>query len=71
MTLPVTGIWMWWQRRPTGQLGLPRRVNARRPGWLIATIAATSILLPVLGLSVVVLVVGELSSALLRKARAA
>jgi uncharacterized iron-regulated membrane protein len=55
MTLPVTGVWMWWQRRPTGRLGLPRRVVARRPRWLIATITATSILLPTLGLSVVVL----------------
>jgi len=59
MTLPVTGIWMWWQRRPAGRLGLPHRVNAARPRWLIATITATSILLPTLGLSVVVLLVGE------------
>src|SRR5689334_5374009 len=38
MTLPVTGVWMWWQRRPTGRLGLPRRVDARRPRWLVATV---------------------------------
>ena len=67
MTLPVTGIWMWWQRRPTGRLGLPRRVDARRPRWLVATITATSILLPALGLSVVVLLVGEQLVARLRK----
>jgi uncharacterized iron-regulated membrane protein len=66
MTLPVTGTWMWWQRRPTGRLGLPRRVNARRPRWLVATITATSILLPVLGLSVVVLLAGEQLVARLR-----
>ena len=24
MALPFTGIWMWWQRRPAGQAGLPR-----------------------------------------------
>jgi uncharacterized iron-regulated membrane protein len=59
MTLPVTGIWMWWQRRPTGRLGLPHRVDTRRPRWLVATIIATSILLPALGLSVGVLLVGE------------
>ncbi len=59
MTLPVTGVWMWWQRRPTGRLGLPRRVEARRPRWLIATIMATSILLPTVGLSVVVVLVVE------------
>jgi len=67
MTLPVTGVWMWWQRRPTGRLGLPRRVNARRPRWLVVTITATSILLPAMGLSVVVLLVGEQLVARLRK----
>jgi len=59
MTLPVTGVWMWWQRRPTGRLRLPRRIDARRPCWLVATVTATSILLPALGLSVVVLLLGE------------
>lgn len=59
VTLPVTGVWMWWQRRPPGRLGLPRRVDAVRPRWLIVIITATSVLLPALGLSVVVLLVGE------------
>jgi uncharacterized iron-regulated membrane protein len=31
VTSPVTGVWMWWERRPRGKLGLPRRVDARRP----------------------------------------
>jgi uncharacterized iron-regulated membrane protein len=70
MTLPVTGVWMWWQRRPTGRLGLPRRVDARRPRWLVAAITATSILLPAVGLSVVVLLVGERLVSQLRRARA-
>jgi uncharacterized iron-regulated membrane protein len=68
MTLPVTGVWMWWERRPTGRLGLPRRVVARRPVWLVATIAATSVLLPTLGLSVVVLLLAELLLSRLRRA---
>lgn len=59
MTLPVTGIWMWWQRRPAGRLGLPRRVDADRPRWLVVTITTISFLLPALGISVVVLLVGE------------
>ncbi len=66
MTLPVTGVWMWWERRPTGRLGLPRRVEARRPRWLVATITATSILLPALGLSVLVLLAAELLVSRLR-----
>ena len=67
MTSPVTGVWMWWLRRPTGRLGLPRRVDARRPRWLVATVTATSILLPALGLSVVVLLLGEQLVARLRR----
>lgn len=67
MTLPVTGIWMWWQRRPTGRLGLPRRVDAIRPRWLVVTITATSLLLPALGLSVVVLLLGDWLVVRLRK----
>lgn len=59
MTLPVTGIWMWWQRRPNGRLGLPRRVIAVRPRWLVISIATTSLLLPTLGLSVVIFIAGE------------
>jgi uncharacterized iron-regulated membrane protein len=66
MTLPVTGVWMWWQRRPTGRLGLPRRVDARRPRWLVATVTATSIFLPALGLSVVVVLVVEFLMSRLR-----
>jgi uncharacterized iron-regulated membrane protein len=57
MTLPVTGVWMWWERRPAGRTGLPRRVDVRRPRWLVTTITATSILLPMLGLSVILLLV--------------
>lgn len=67
MTLPVTGIWMWWQRRPTGRLGLPSRVDARRPRWLVFTITATSILLPALGVSVVMVLAGEQLVARLRR----
>ncbi|HQZ63829.1 MAG TPA: PepSY domain-containing protein [Planctomycetaceae bacterium] len=67
MTLPVTGIWMWWQRRPMGRLGLPRQVDATRPRWLVVTVTATSVLLPVVGLSVIVLLAGEQLAARLRK----
>jgi uncharacterized iron-regulated membrane protein len=68
ITSPVTGVWMWWERRPTGRLGLPRRVNARRPRWLVATIMVTSILLPTVGLSVVAVLVIDLLVSRLRRA---
>jgi uncharacterized iron-regulated membrane protein len=67
MAAPVTGIWMWWERRPKGRLGLPRRVDARRPRWLVVTVAATSLLLPALGLSVVAVLLGEFLVARLRR----
>jgi uncharacterized iron-regulated membrane protein len=59
MTSPLTGIWMWWVRRPRGTLGLPRRVNVVRPWWLIAIVAVTSVLLPTMGFSVVVVLAIE------------
>jgi uncharacterized iron-regulated membrane protein len=59
MTLPVTGIWMWWERRPKGRLGLPSRVKGARPTWLVVTMIATSILLPILGVSVIMFLAGE------------
>ncbi len=68
MTLPVTGVWMWWERRPTGRLGLPRRIEARRPRWLVATITATSILLPTMGLSVLLVLVFDVIVSRLRRA---
>lgn len=60
-TLPVTGMWMWWQRRPTGRLGLPRRIDAARPGWLVGIIVAICTLPPVLGLSVAILLACDLT----------
>jgi uncharacterized iron-regulated membrane protein len=51
--LPITGVWMWWKRRPKGRLGLPRRVRARLPLGLVAAILAGAVFLPVAGLSLV------------------
>jgi uncharacterized iron-regulated membrane protein len=51
MTMPITGCWMWWQRKPKGQLGLPGYVPIKlRAPWLIAA-AAVGIFLPLVGLS--------------------
>lgn len=49
-----------------GRLGLPQRVDARRPRWLVATVTATSILRAAVGLSVVALLLGEQFVARLR-----
>ncbi|TWT29684.1 PepSY-associated TM helix domain-containing protein [Blastopirellula retiformator] len=50
--LSVTGVWMWWKRRPKGRTGFPRRpATGAMPawGWLVILVAA--ILLPVAGIS--------------------
>lgn len=67
VALPVTGIWMWWERRPRGRLGFPRRVEAARPRWLVGTVVVTSVLLPALGLSVVLVLLGDQLVMRLRK----
>ncbi len=47
--LPVTGVWMWWKRRPVGKTGFPRRPDTPVPWWLIGVIVLLGILLPVVG----------------------
>ena len=58
-TLPVTGLWMWWQRRPLGETSFPRRPDTRIPSWLKALVLLACCLLPLAGLSVLVILAGE------------
>ena len=69
--LPVTGLWMWWVRRPAGRIGLPRRPKRRLPRGLVALIAALCLLLPVVGVSITAILLGEglVGIALRRRAR--
>lgn len=57
--LPISGICMWWKRRPAGRTGFPRRIDNKTPWWLLGTIGLLSVLLPVVGLSVVLILAGE------------
>lgn len=57
--LPVTGLWMWWVRRPTGRTGFPRRPDRPIPPSLVALIAGLGVLLPLAGLSMVLILAGE------------
>lgn len=59
MVLPITGAWMWWQRRPAGKLGAPPRTSTPTPLWLAAVILGLCILLPMFGCSVAVILLGE------------
>lgn len=58
-SLPVTGIWMWWKRRPAGQAGFPRRPSQELPGWLIGLIVVLGISLPLAGLSLLIILTLE------------
>jgi uncharacterized iron-regulated membrane protein len=57
--LPVTGVWMWWQRRPPGRSGFPARPQQPVPRGIARLIAALCLLLPMFGLSVAAILLGE------------
>ena len=54
--LSASGMAMWCLRRKKGTLGLPRRPEVPLPYWLLAVIVLLAIALPVMGLSLVVIV---------------
>lgn len=54
--LTVTGVWMWWERRPRGRSGFPRRpMRGILPAWGWGLVVATALLLPVAGGSMVLI----------------
>lgn len=55
LLLGITGLWMWWERRPHGRSGFPRRPLARSlPWWGWGLIGACAAMLPVAGISMLV-----------------
>jgi len=66
--LPVTGLWMWLVRRPSGRTGFPRRPERPLPLGLLASIVALGMLLPVVGASMILIVTGEYLVSLTRRA---
>jgi len=60
MAMSVLGVMMWWKRRPQGVLGAPAAEPARRPGAaLIAGILVLAVLLPLFGVSLLVILLLE------------
>lgn len=54
ITLIVTGVWMWWKRRPRGRVGAPARVTNRRTAYgVIAIMAVLGVLFPLAGVTMV------------------
>ncbi len=56
IAMTVTGVWMWWRRRPSGRAGFPRRpTSGSMPKWVWGVIIVCGIALPVAGVSMIVL----------------
>ncbi|MCG8650724.1 MAG: PepSY domain-containing protein, partial [Pirellulales bacterium] len=55
----ISGAVMWWVRRPQGKTGFPARVAYHIPKWLIATITVLSLIMPSVGVSILLILLGE------------
>lgn len=63
--LCVTGPWMWWKRRPRGELGVPP--SKRRASWrLVLVLALVGWLLPLVGWTLIAIGLFEASRWLIR-----
>lgn len=56
VVLVISGVAMWWKRRPRGQLAAPARVLQAPIAGAVAILAAASLLFPLLGASVILIV---------------
>lgn len=67
--LVTAGLTMWWKRRPDGRLGAPPApANARMGVGLVAVIVVLGLLMPLMGASVILILLGERLARRLRKA---
>lgn len=58
--LSISGVLLWWWRRPKGKLGMPGRVVEQVvPKWMVALIIGLSILMPLMGISLVLVLLGD------------
>ncbi len=64
--LPVTGLMMWWRRRPAGRAGFPRRPDRSVPVWLLGGIGLVGVFLPTVGASILLILLGEWLAGALR-----
>lgn len=59
--LTISGVVMWWKRRPAGTFAAPRLPAGERiPAWLLALAVATGVLFPMVGLSMLAFAALEL-----------
>ncbi|MDP0500690.1 MAG: PepSY domain-containing protein [Verrucomicrobiota bacterium JB022] len=54
--MSLTGVWMWWRRRPAGKFGAPRKTrNEEVPKAIVAVIILLGIMMPTVGLTLLAL----------------
>ena len=58
--LVVSGVLMWWKRRPSGRIGAPPALSGARVGGLLATLVVAGVALPLFGASLLALAVADL-----------
>lgn len=69
IAMSVTGAAMWWIRRPRGKTGFPIKPRTPKPAaWLIALICLLGVLMPAVGASLVLIILGDWG--ILRRRRA-
>lgn len=54
-TLAISGIAMWWKRRPAGRVGAPPPLSGARVGGLLAALGLMALALPLFGASLLVI----------------
>lgn len=71
IAMSVTGVWMWWRRRPAGKFGAPRKSAGEAvPPTAVVVIVILAIVFPLVGASLLVLWFGELVARRLRTSAA-
>lgn len=70
VAMSVTGVWMWWRRRPAGKFGAPRRANSESvPRLVVGAIVLLAVFFPLVGASLLLLWLGEIALRLVRRQR--
>lgn len=60
LAMSVTGAAMWWLRRPVGKAGFPIKPRAPKPAaWLIVVICLLGVLMPAVGASLLLILLGD------------
>lgn len=72
VAMSVTGVWMWWRRRPAGRFGAPRRTDGESvPRLIVGVIVVLAVVFPLVGATLLLLWLAEVATRRLRNRGAA